>query len=476
MNTLQISPIEDNFNKGNFQKVLELIDSIKNDRENKFSITELVELNYFESRSYERLNDLQKAWECYFSSEEELKKQEKTKLAELILMCHKAYFWKMGKAEEVMLDIATNEEFISIISKTYKGLQENNNNYKFEKWLGLYYLLVSVFYIITGDLLKAKENNKQSLYYYKMCNYKLYIGKNIQNAAVLFQYEGELELALDKYFEAYQIAEEINDPYTIVVNLYNIGEIYNELNQIPQAIKYYKECNWKAQELQNPVFQASSYLNLLTTYYEEKNESEVQKLLSELNKLVDESKKNPKIQYIAKLAKAYSLLLTGNFANTVKAQDILKKLNYNDEILDFTWKININFLLIEISLLEYQMFANSNVLTDVKTYLKNLFSYANENNNPLLQTETFIVEAKIEILSKNFEKADILLNKAREIVQDKHFHLHEKKIDLEYEKLSKEINKWKVILNSNTEHAKHLELNELMTYINDLKRMHYRKI
>lgn len=474
MDSYVISPIEDNFNKGKFQAVINLIKSLREKSLNSLPTSNILELNYFESRTLERLSNLPKAWENFLKSEKFFLESKNSDLCcKLIITCHKAYLtWKLGKLEEGLNDILINEDFIKEVVQTYKN-RKKQDDFEYEKWLGLYHIIISNYYMVLGDLKKAWEMNEASIYYYTLINYRLYIGKIISNFAEIYRLRGEPELALEKFFEADKISQEIDDPYSHLLALYNIGETYYLLDNIDEARHYFLESRKIAEIINNYVYQAYSHYKLLVINYNEKNLLEVEKSLYVLNFLLIKGNRNPFIENLTNIGKALQLLLLGSFKNTVLAQEILNMIN-SEPILDFESNIFVILLLAEINLLEYEVYNNPVVLKDINENLKNLLKFAEKNNISNLLIEMYILEAKIDILEGNFGKVEKLLIKAITIAKEKHLNLLMKKAETELANFNNQITKWKTLIETNASSIELLELADLVTYINELKRMKFK--
>ena len=154
--------IEDLFNHGEFQKVLQIIDSIKNNNHEKIQEIYSSELLYFECRTYERLGEWQKAWDTFYEfSKIKSEIAEKDNRIKLILLVTENYLlWRLGYLVEGIKSVNLHQDFISNIEESYD--QNNQDGFNYNYWLGLYFIIISNFYLNHGDLDESLSLNEKS--------------------------------------------------------------------------------------------------------------------------------------------------------------------------------------------------------------------------------------------------------------------------------------------------------------------------
>ncbi len=91
------------------------------------------------------------------------------------------------------------------------------------------------------------------------------------NKGGTFYAKGDYPLALDHYFKALHLAEEIGNKKIIASNYANIGVVYDELKEYTKALNSYLKALKLVEELNNKVAMAISLGNIGTTYYKLKD-------------------------------------------------------------------------------------------------------------------------------------------------------------------------------------------------------------
>ena len=126
-------------------------------------------------------------------------------------------------------------------------------------------------------------------------------------------------------------------------------------------------------------------------------------------------------------------------------------------------------LLTEISLLEYQIYNNQTILDDLTSLITHMFEQASKNNSTRLIIESRLLQAKIEIISGNLDRGEKLFVQAQFNAREKNLKLLTTEINREYENFKKQVNKWKLMIDTNASVSERLEFSEISSYIKELK-------
>ncbi|NOU49117.1 tetratricopeptide repeat protein [Pseudoalteromonas sp. JBTF-M23] len=136
------------------------------------------------------------------------------------------------------------------------------------------YSLLSGSYRDQADYDQAIAYAKLALEYSKGDKSKLATMHN--QIGVLYDYTGNLELALKHHEESLIIRKENDNQQGISDSLYNIGEIYRDMKQYPSALSHFKQALQVDQSLGNPYHIANSH-GKLGQVYTSTNELELAK-------------------------------------------------------------------------------------------------------------------------------------------------------------------------------------------------------
>ena len=462
-----VPDIETSFNEGNYERVFELL-QIEKSKSSPVTPISLAELYYFECRTYERIGKWKKAWEIYLESNEKLCNNINCDpRVKLIILATKTYLlWRLSKLDEGILVIEENKKFLIEIESKIEDLKDN---FAIENWLGLYYIIISNFYLQLGILNIAWDLNEKSYKFYSKINYELYIGKIMANFGEIHLLRGEINQSLEKYQKSVELSTKTNDPITSIEGFFNIGQIYYFLSNTETALEYYQKAIKISESLNNYYYEARINYQVLILYYNLSENEKVHEIVNKLKKLNELAPDNKYIDQLTIIAMAVDLLLNESFKNIVKAQELLTTI-YEGPVINFELYFFVMVLLTEIRLLEYKIFDNKTILDEINDLIDRMFSLATKNESTRLIIESIVLQAKIEIISGNLENADTLFNQAKLKAIEKNLNILLEKIKKEHQLFKQQAKKWKKMLNENATSHERLQYAELKSYIQELKK------
>jgi tetratricopeptide (TPR) repeat protein len=91
------------------------------------------------------------------------------------------------------------------------------------------------------------------------------------NIALVYHRQNDLERALQYQLKSLEIAKKLKSDYSICVSMMNIGLIYEDKNQIDKALEYYLNAERIVREIGNKQFEAVLYNNIGLCYFKQKN-------------------------------------------------------------------------------------------------------------------------------------------------------------------------------------------------------------
>ncbi|MCX8080892.1 MAG: tetratricopeptide repeat protein, partial [Bacteroidia bacterium] len=127
-----------------------------------------------------------------------------------------------------------------------------------------------------GGVYRIQDNNAKALEYYfralKICEeigYKQGQASNLGNIGIVFRQQSDYPKALEYLFHALKIHEEIGDKPGQAISLGNIGTVYHEQGDYPKALEYYFRALKINEEIGNKKGQANNLGNIGAGYKEQ---------------------------------------------------------------------------------------------------------------------------------------------------------------------------------------------------------------
>ena len=96
---------------------------------------------------------------------------------------------------------------------------------------------------------------------------KIGIAKRLSNIGIVYDDQGDYPKALDYYFKALKMAEELENKNGIAINLGNIGIVYRKQGNYPKALDYYFKALKIKEELGDKTGIAANLGNIGVVYY-----------------------------------------------------------------------------------------------------------------------------------------------------------------------------------------------------------------
>lgn len=267
------------------------------------------------------------------------------------------------------------------------------------------------------------------------------ISFNLLNLGLIYNLKGEFEKALMYYEQCLPTFEETNNKQWIAATLTNISIVYLHQGKFDLAFKYFEKCLKLAQETGNNWFIATGLCNIIEVLILKGDVDQAQKYFEELKQLNDQED-NKWIETIYLVTKAQMLKESPRIHNRAKAEEILKQVIQREIIpsLDINMGAMIN--LCELLLDELRTTNDIGVLDDLKPYIRQLLDIAEKTNSFWVLAETYLLQAKLALLSSDLKGARKLLTQAQQIAEKQGMHRLAMKISIEHDNLLKELSKW----------------------------------
>ncbi|GAG88085.1 unnamed protein product, partial [marine sediment metagenome] len=167
------------------------------------------------------------------------------------------------------------------------------------------------------------------------------------------------------------------------------------------------------------------------------------------------------------LNKALILKRSPRTRNRAKAEEILTQILENED-LDFEFILTALTNLCELLLTELRMTNDFEVLEEINPLINRLLSITESTGSYSILCETYLLQAKLSLLSFDMKKAQQFLTQAQQIAEKFGLKLLAIKISNEHDGLLKQLNMWETLKESSSSLKERMEfarLNEQMENI-----------
>ncbi|MHA1479193.1 MAG: hypothetical protein ACTSPU_13445, partial [Promethearchaeota archaeon] len=190
--------------------------------------------------------------------------------------------------------------------------------------------------------------------------------------------------------------------------------------------------------------------------------------LHELERLNSQLKdKQNKILYL--FDKALVLKTSLRAIERGKAEEILKQL-LEDKDLNYELTIGALLNLCELLLTELRITNDQGVLDELTQFIGQLLEIAEKSHSHWIIGETYLLQAKLALLSLDLKKARRLLTQGQQVAERYGLKLLARKISNDHDELLKKLNTWENLKDSDISLEERMELARLNEQMNDMVR------
>ena len=293
-----------------------------------------------------------------------------------------------------------------------------------DKWcLGQYFYFMGIIYKVKGELEHSITLSKQGLAIFNEINNKLMVATILSEMGDVFKQKGELDRALECLEQALALRYEAGNPRDITTTFDFLIQILIDKGDLEQAQQY------------------------LHRYEQLKNQLE-----------------DKEINAVYLLNKALILKKSSRTRDRAKAEEILTQI-IEDEELDFEFILMALTNLCELLLTELRMTNDFEVLEEINPLINRLLDIAERTGSYSILCETYLLQAKLSLLSFDMKKAQRFLTQAQQIAERFGLKLLAIKISNEHDGLLKQLNMWENLKESSSSLKERMEfarLNEQM--------------
>ncbi|MHA2088064.1 MAG: tetratricopeptide repeat protein, partial [Promethearchaeota archaeon] len=314
-------------------------------------------------------------------------------------------------------------------------------------------------YIKRGELDPALKTLERGMVIAEESGIKWLIGFSSLSRASLYMFKGDLDRGIKLYEQALTIFSDLNIKRWIAGVLKNMGEAYRQRGELDRALECIEQCLALYEDSGNLRRMADFYDYLIQTLIEKGDLERSQQFLHRYEQLNNQLKeKDYNLRYL--LNKALLLKTSTRAHNRVEAEKILKQiLEDKDENYELTIKTLTN--LCELLLTELRMTNDLEVLEEVKPLIAQLLNIAEITGSFSVQCETYLLKAKLSLITFDMKEAQRLLIQAQQITEGFGLKLLAIKISNEHDELLKHLNIWNNLKESRSSLKERMEFARL---------------
>jgi hypothetical protein len=281
--------------------------------------------------------------------------------------------------------------------------------------------------------------------------------------AVIAALSGNPHLSLELNERALELAKGSDDKQLIAGPLLNLAEDYHALGEYDKAITYAKR---SIEVLYHPWL-LTSY-GVLIEILLGKGDIDNAKFYFQQMSLIKEKYKSKYDNIIYDYYNALILKTSLRARDRIKSEDIFKQISKEKEYFQFMVKSLIN--LCGLLLIELGITNDTDIINEIKQYITTLLDFTEDQKAYFYAAETYLLQAKLYLLTFDIKKAKRFLTQAQRIAERFDLTQLATKIAKENDDLLKKEDLWIKLKEEGTPMAERLELARLEEQIEGMVR------
>jgi len=279
------------------------------------------------------------------------------------------------------------------------------------------------------------------------------------NLGSIYYFKGELEKGLSYYKFPLEYFEKINDTYSYLGIMNNLALIYRAKGELDTAIGLLDKCIKLSENSKNNWMLVGYNVGMVELSLD-KGELEKAKEHSERVKELLDIEKTPYINRDYNYTQALILKKSPRVQNRAKAENLLRTLIQDDDTV-FEIKIEGLIHLCDLLIDELKITSEMEIIKEIKPLIRQLLLLTEKSKSYWYYTQTYVLQAKLSLLTLDIKNARKLLTKAQYIAQNYGFDPLVKIISREHDNLLQKLDIWEKIKDSESPLTDRLKLTNL---------------
>ena len=300
--------------------------------------------------------------------------------------------------------------------------------------------LIGFHFIYMGDLNSALTYANRAQETAEEIHNKQIVAYNYINLGNISYFKGKLDHALDYYENGLELFEKINNVSFMATCLTNIGGIYLRKGDLDQSIKVSEQALMLEEEIGNFLGICYALDNLIFITLEKRAFKRAEQYFLRLKEYNDRNE-NKIINLMYRFNKALILRSDARTCESIKAKELLKQI-VEEDVIRIGFTVTALMYLCDLLLADLRETNNLKIIDEIQPYIARMLEFATNLHSYWLLSETYLLHAKLELLTLDLNEARRSLTKAHHIAElhglDQLFF----RITSEQDELLKQFSKW----------------------------------
>ncbi|MFX1585349.1 MAG: tetratricopeptide repeat protein [Promethearchaeota archaeon] len=327
-----------------------------------------------------------------------------------------------------------------------------------------------------------RSDNELALKYVDRCikfcekiNYKNLNQKCNMLKGLVYLWKGELAYAL-KYFNlSKKLLEELprvnKDSFSAAQLFHLIGSVYRDKNELDIAKEYFERALVIKEKVGAYFAKVLTLDELMSLSLYKSDLKEAEKYLKEMKEISDQEN-NKYLNLCYRVNMARLLKLSPLISSRAKAEEILKE-SLDDKVADNEVKIITLLNLTDLLLAKLDKTNDLKVLDEIQLYTTQLHDIAKSQNSYSFLAETYLLRAKLELLTLNLKQSQRFLDEAQDIAEIYGLNLLLRRILIEQDNLVNQTENWERLKRMKANIAELINLAHIEEQLNHMMRKRF---
>ncbi len=313
--------------------------------------------------------------------------------------------------------------------------------------------------IFKGELNRALKYAERGLALAKESSKTYYVARSLNTMGMVYGFQGELDRSIRFYEQSLELVKELNNKPRIAGVLNNLSDKYRMRGELDRALECIQQAMVLNRELEILKYVANNYDYLIQILIDRGDIERAQQSLNDLKQL-NLQLKDKEINLMYLRDKALVLKTSLRARDRGKAEEILTQLLEKEE-LGYEDRYIALLNLCELLLTELRMTNDTGVLDELTQFIAQLLEIAEKSHSYWILCETYLLQAKLSLLTFNIKKAQRFLTQASQIAE--RFDLTQliAKITNEKDDLLKKLDLWEELEEEDAPMSDRMELARL---------------
>jgi len=321
-------------------------------------------------------------------------------------------------------------------------------------------MLIGYYYTSQGEFNRALFHIDRSLEIAKLMQNQKIAAWSFNNLAFIYYEKGELDNCIKYIKKSYKLYKKTNNKLHFSYSLNTLGYIYIQKGEFSRALRYFERSLAIFKEI-GGVFGICSVLdNLIFLTLENGDFKQAHLYFNRLKQIKKKEKNQKLVNLLFRFDKALIYKKDPQVLNLTKAKILLEQI-INEKIIDFGIYIAAMLELCDLILIILQDTNDLKLLDIIQQHVNQLIEIAKKIHSYSLLAETYLLQAKLELITLDLNEAQQSLIRAHQIAEKYDLNLLILRILKEQDDLQKQFDKWERFKNSKANIAERIELARL---------------